>query len=45
LVLWYFGGFAFIYAGALVACAGIFNYPGAAGGRAGVRGFWLGFCV
>jgi hypothetical protein len=36
---WYFRGFSFVYAGALVACAGIFSCPDAAGGRAGVRGF------
>jgi hypothetical protein len=34
-----------ICAGALVACAGVFSSPGAAGGRAGVWGISLGSCV
>jgi hypothetical protein len=43
---WYCRALSFvIYAGALVACAGIFSSPGAAGGRASVRGIWLGSCV
>jgi hypothetical protein len=35
----------FIHAGACVACAGVFSSSGAASGRAGVRGIWLGSCV
>jgi hypothetical protein len=34
-----------ICAGALVACAGVFSSPGAAGGRAGIWGILLGSCV
>jgi hypothetical protein len=34
-----------ICAGALVACAGVFGSPGAAGGRARVGGILLGSCV
>jgi hypothetical protein len=45
LDLRHFRGLAFIYAGALVACASIFSSLGAAGGRAGVRSILLGSCV
>jgi hypothetical protein len=41
----YFWVFSFVYAGALVACAGIFGCAGVAGGRAGVWGFLVGSCV
>jgi hypothetical protein len=41
----YFGCFSFVYAGALIACAGIFSCSGVAAGRAGVWGFFACSCV
>jgi hypothetical protein len=37
----YFGSFSLLYAGALVACAGIFSSSSAAGIGAGVRGIYI----